>query len=239
MLAGDVESNLGPMSKAQEEQLSQALELLHTLNTNVSTLMSNHASTDNALLHLSNKVTAVESSLSLLKDAQTALVESLRLDLAEVKSTAMNTAVRITSLSYRVNDLEDRLCPSNAVFYGIPDSVSESWAESEAKVIDICSNQLNIECSTSDFERAHRIGKFNNLRSRPVIVKFCNFKLKDKVVSAGHKLKGTAIKVSNDFSATTRLTRRQLIEYGKSQKLPFKLRYDKLYTDSKSFYFDP
>ena len=49
----------------------------------------------------------------------------------------------------------------------------------------ICKKKLNIE----DLDRTHRIGKVNNGKSRPIIVKFARYNVRKKIFHNKRKLK--------------------------------------------------
>lgn len=233
------------MTKSQEEQLGRALDILTKLDGNVTTLMSevkalqaNQQSTESAISVLSNKLSLVENEISSIREAQSGLLEKLQSELEEVRQQNSATAANVSSITTRLNDLEDRSRRDNVVFYGITDSANETWTESESKVVDLCANKLGIQCTSADFDRVHRIGKFSVDKPRPIIAKFCSFKLKESVISSGHQLKGSGLSVANDFSSATRLARRRLIEFAKGQNANFKLRHDKLFIGPKSYHFD-
>lgn len=84
----------------------------------------------------------------------------------------------------------------------------------------------------------HRLGGFIVNKCRPVIVKFTSFKTKESVFSSQQKLKSVGLSVSGDFSFATRHARRKLVEFGKSQGSPFKLRYNKLHVGGKCYSYD-
>lgn len=99
---------------------------------------------------------------------------------------------------------------------------------------------LGVEIPPSDVERAHRIGTLSASKPRPIIMKFCSFKNRDKVLSARAKLKESGISVSEDFSPATREARKKLSEFAKG--LPgspkYKLRYTKLYVNQQCYVYD-
>lgn len=57
-------------------------------------------------------------------------------------------------------------------------------------------------------------------------------------MSSAHKLKGSEFAVSEDFAPEIRLARRKLLDFGRSQEGPFKLRYDKLCIGERTFVYD-
>lgn len=67
----------------------------------------------------------------------------------------------IVSELYKVNsrydDAENRLRRSNLLFFGIWDSQTETWTQSEEKLIRLCSQSLGVEISPGNLERSHRL----------------------------------------------------------------------------------
>lgn len=90
-------------------------------------------------------------------------------------------------------------------------------------------------------ERAHRLGSYSPDKCRPIIAKFSNYKVKEKVLSARKLLKDKDITICDDYSPATRHIRSKLISFAK--QLPgkplFHLRYNKLVVNKKQYTYDP
>lgn len=138
----------------------------------------------------------------------------------------------------KLDDFEDRARRSNLVLFGLKDRERETWAESEACVLQFCSKELEISLDAMDIERAHRLGKYNANKNRPVIIKFAHFKVRENVLSSGRKLKGSNYRISEDYSPNTLKARKLLGEFGRAQQQPYKLRHDKLIIGNKTFIYD-
>ncbi|XP_077501507.1 uncharacterized protein LOC144112581 [Amblyomma americanum] len=151
-------------------------------------------------------------------------------------SSVISDQLRI--IESRCNDAENRLRRCNLLFFGLSDDISETWPSAETKVIDLCKKELDITVDSSQIERAHRIGKYDPEKCRPVMVKFTLFKDKQQIIGNGIKLKGTNYAVREDFSFQTRLARRKLIEFAKPQKVPYKLNVDKLRINDSVYVYD-
>lgn len=136
------------------------------------------------------------------------------------------------------DDLENRSRRNNLIFYGINEDANETWAISEAKVAKTCDNLLGLKLEDTHIERAHRLGRFNAGRCRPIIVNFSSFKTKQGILSQGLRFKDSGISIREDFSESVRQDRRKLLEYAKAQNVPFQLRFNKLLMGQKSYYFD-
>lgn len=71
------------------------------------------------------------------------------------------------------------------LFYGINDEPNETWSRSELKVIEFCQKNLEVTVAGNDIKRAHRLGRSNSEKPRPIIVNFLSFKVKQHVLSQG------------------------------------------------------
>lgn len=95
-----------------------------------------------------------------------------------------NMTRRIVELESRFDDAENRSRRDNLIFYGISDTSStETFAESEQLVIELCRDKLQINVNTREIERAHRLGRFSQHGCRPIIVKFSSHKTKSMILS--------------------------------------------------------
>lgn len=137
-----------------------------------------------------------------------------------------------------MDDSEDRQRRCNLVFYGFEDARDETWAQSEKRVMGLCLANREISVQPRDIERAHRIGRFQPSKNRPIIVRFCHFKDRELVLSNAKKLKDTNYSISEDVSPNTRKARKHLIEFGKASRKAYKLRYNKLTIDGTIYVFD-
>lgn len=127
---------------------------------------------------------------------------------------------------------------SNLLFFGIPDVSLESWADSEKKVIDLCSQHLKLSVAPSQIERAHRLGKYQSDKCRPVIVKLAFFKDKQRIMEKGKLFKDTDFAVREDFSRQTRTARNKLRAFAKEKNVSFKLNVDRLRIDDITYVYD-
>lgn len=150
-----------------------------------------------------------------------------------------NVLQGLQSLQSRLDEQDDRSRRNNLLFHAIPDC-KETWNESEARIREVLTGVIDL-LSANDIERAHRLGAFRPGRHRPIIVKFANFKTKDKILCARKKLKEKDISVNEDFSPATRHARNQLAAFAKSQpnEAPFQLWHNKLIMNKKQYFFDP
>lgn len=142
-------------------------------------------------------------------------------------------------LRTRLDDAEDRSRRDNLVFFGMADTISETWAQTEQTILNIFRQSLNLQVPDEAIVRAHRIGTFCQSKCRPVIVKFASYKLKDNVLLSRAPLKAKRITVSEDYSIGTRTARKRLIDFAKEKGGTFKLRHNRIHINNKCYAFDP
>ncbi|KAH9373502.1 hypothetical protein HPB48_003454 [Haemaphysalis longicornis] len=235
MLSGDIESNPGPMSKAEADAFSAALETMRKLEESNETLMAElkcikerQAAYVNEISALKAKFVTLESKITSQSASDTNTADRAILDLSD----------QMTTIESRCNDAENRQRRSNLLFFGIADDSEEDWAKSEEKVINFCSQKLGLQKTGAQFDRVHRLGRYKEGSNRPVIAKFTFFKDKQEVLSSARKLKGTTFSISEDFSLATRQKRKKLYDFAKTQNVKFYLAVDSLRIDKKTCVID-
>lgn len=146
----------------------------------------------------------------------------------------------IQLLQNKIDDLENRSRQHNLVFYGIPDtSVRESWSQSESLVKEVCSTKLQVNPET--IEKAHRLGKFREGKTRPVIARFGSLKEKHLILGKAKNLKDTGIGMSEDFSEPVRKKRRILWQFARENRsgdARVQLKHDTLHMDGIRYTYD-
>lgn len=236
------------MSAEQLAQFTQMFHLLNELNsrsqrfetsqaelkTSIEEIKQSQKTIDAKITSIGERLTSVENK-SLTLECE---IDALRRENSDQKK--VNAA-----LHTRLNEMEDQSRRNNLLFYGIPDDASETWSQAEEKIKNALSSCFDkgsagptANALSLDIERAHRLGKFFANQCRPVIVKFSSFKTKDQVMQLRARLKLNRISVSEDFCRATRLARKNLIEFGKTQNSTFKLSYNKLFVNDKCYIYD-
>ncbi|XP_037554789.1 uncharacterized protein LOC119431375 [Dermacentor silvarum] len=239
LLAGDVEENPGPLSEKQERELMEAIRSLPKILAGqdkiikqLETLRTEHKQIEDKIGNLTSKVAKLAEDLSVLSALE---------DRAEVQAQNNQLSKAMRNVLINQDELENRSRRNNLLFFGIDDeNEKETWDESERKVISVCSDKLGITVQQSTIERAHRMGKHNNDKPRPIIVKFGLFKDKQRLLSAASKLKGSRISLSEDYSQQVRRCRSKLIAYARDQNsgARYKLKYNKMTYEGKTYIYD-
>ncbi|XP_075543269.1 uncharacterized protein LOC142577695 [Dermacentor variabilis] len=215
----DIMAALEEINSGQASLLSEMKSIRNKLSQN-----------DKIFDDFKRRLTKIEGDVS--------AITALKTEVNCIKTVVDTNTKAISDISSRLNDSEDRARRSNLVFFGVSDTERETWQESEKKIVELCASNLNIKLDPFDIERAHRIGRYSSNRNRPIIIKLAHFKVKQHILSNAKQLRGSSYSISEDYSANTRHARKQLIEFGKSQQKPFKLRYDKLIVDNRSYKYD-
>jgi len=126
------------------------------------------------------------------------------------------------------------------IFEGVQESNRETWEFSEAKLLGILKENMNLE--NISFERVHRLGNTgsNRRKPRPIIAKFSSFKERQLVWNNRTKLKGSNVWVSEDYPQVVHNNRKTLIPILKAAKQSSEiqsasLKQDKLFINGKQF----
>lgn len=128
--------------------------------------------------HLEKSVQSLKRDSKFLKDQNSILTKQV----TDLQSTVSQLESRAQEAEIRNERLEAQSRRDNLRFYGFEDKQGETWEESENKVRSYIANDLNIEESSIQIERAHRIP--SKTSPRPLIVKFSFYKDRDRVLKA-------------------------------------------------------
>ena len=87
-------------------------------------------------------------------------------------------------------------------------------------------------------ERAHHVGKYSRDKTRPIVVKFLNYKHKNAILMNKVKLKGRKYRIQEQFSKKITNERKSfqlLIEDAMADKKRFYVKYNKLIIDDNTY----
>jgi hypothetical protein len=93
---------------------------------------------------------------------------------------------------------------NNIRIYGLPEDPREN---TDGMVVSLFKDKLNITIDASDIDRSHRVGRqltgdsLRGGRSRPVLVKFSRYRIREKIYANKKLLKNTGIVIREDLTA--------------------------------------
>ena len=100
-----------------------------------------------------------------------------------------------------INQLEQYQRTNNVRIFGLADyDARETQHQTEAKVISLLRNKMNITIDPCDIEACHRLGVFSRDADRPVIVRFVSRKTKIAAITNRRKLKGQREVITEDLT---------------------------------------
>ncbi|KAH8036891.1 hypothetical protein HPB51_006330 [Rhipicephalus microplus] len=230
---------------ANSEQMNTMLQILKDINERTIALTKGQADLQTDIREIKSGQQAIETKLVDIfgrlecLESKSEVIEQMSGDLAAVSDAAERLMSQQDVLQSRLDDLEDRSRRSNLLVHGIPNS-RESWQDTEEKTLAALSSATGKAITGNDVDRVHHIGTFSSSKTRPVIIKFRSFKMKEAILSDRAVLKTKDIAVSEDYSVATRQARKKLVEFGKGQahSPQFQLRYNKLIIDDWCFMYD-
>ena len=168
---------------------------------------------NNTIIKLQIDAEELKKSCSFLTDETTSLkgyIKTNELSIDGVKK-------KHDQLIDKTCDLEDRSRRNNVVFYNIPESDDAQSEDCENIIVNVLKRQGFFRPDYAiEIDRAHRLGKREEDKTRPIIVRFTFYKDKEEVLKKGILFKGCNISASQDFSKITLGIHKQLRIHGKN-----------------------
>lgn len=158
-----------------------------------------------------------EITESLMKKLVSAVTDAVTSVLSSHLEDMQN---KIRSQEVIIDDLEQYTRRNNLRFYGIPEKESENTDDTIRKIVG---EKLGVKIDSEDICRSHRLGpkkknsttRDDQLRPRPIIVKFVRYNTRRLIFANKRKLKGTKITIREDLTNKKRLALQSAIKkYG-------------------------
>ncbi|XP_077492653.1 uncharacterized protein LOC144103827 [Amblyomma americanum] len=187
-LSGDVEENPGPDTM---EMIQQVIASQTEILSKLSEIQENQTSSEARILDMQSRLSAIEQKLQTFDESRDRL--------SKLETFAERCEIEMTTVSRKLDELENRSRRNNLIVRGVKEEESESEEDLLQKVNnDIFDKILKQRVDT--IERIHRLGKREPGRDRPIIIKLTDFRDKMKIMSNCFNLKGTQFSVNEDFS---------------------------------------
>ncbi|KAK7114027.1 hypothetical protein V1264_000155 [Littorina saxatilis] len=171
------------------------------------------------------------------EEAQDLLVDHLQTlraqyDMLELEQELLKKAVR--RLEKKTDWQENHTRRRNLLFFGLSRTATETHEDCARRVRTVMEKNMGVR-TTVELERVQR------LSSAVVLVRFVTVRDKMLVLSHAGNLRGTQVRVKEDFSQKVRDVRKGLAELRdsyRSEGKPAVMKFDKLYTEFDVFTYD-
>ena len=231
-------SGVGTLSQSQSQDLNFNLHLVLKNISDIQRQIAQIVTKLDKLDGIEKKFEELEKSINYLSSEY----DDFKKEIKEQNSAIDKCREDLDHDLYKIKELENRVIMAesrsmrdNLIFSNIPEEgINE---DPEKKVRELISKTLLIKDDVP-FERAHRMGRFTQDRTRPIVVKFSRFKDKMNVLRNAFKLKGSKVGINEQFPAEINERRKLLLPILKQEKSkgnPARLVIDAVITLSAKF----
>ncbi|XP_041346837.1 uncharacterized protein LOC121366455, partial [Gigantopelta aegis] len=161
-------------------------------------------------------------------------IQAIDTELARFQKTLDGVMKDKDRLTEEIVDLQSRSMRDNLLFFNIKEGENENCYELIEK---FCADKLELS-DTLLMDRAHRIGKINPGRDRPIMVKFSSFRQREQVRKSSFKLKNTKFGIGEQFPKAVQQTKTLLMpafKKAREENRRTALVKDKVYIDGELY----
>ena len=101
------------------------------------------------------------------------IIESLNKAIVHLQERVSSLESQLSHVANMENDNEQYSRRSNIRISGFDEEQGENYVE---KITTFCNKKFNVDISDKNIDRAHRVGKLREGRSRAIIVRFNSYK---------------------------------------------------------------
>lgn len=174
------------------------------------------------------------NSMGEIKKSQT----SLKGDVEETVKEIRELKLANKQLDGQITDMQARRMRDNLLFFGLAEYRGSGNENCVNLINEFREAELNIVGIKDNIERAHRIGRFQYNKTRPIVVKFSNFRVRESVRTSGYKLKNKQYNIREQFPKEIVEKRKALmpiLRKALEENRRAVLKYDKLFIDGKLY----
>ena len=118
--------------------------------------------------------------------------------IAALQSELMNSNIKVEDPEKKIERQEQYSRRNCIIIHGLKEEKNESTND---KVVKLFREELNEDALLADLDRTHRIKKKDSSsKPRPVIVKFAQYNIREKVFKSKKKLKGKNISITETLT---------------------------------------
>ena len=190
-------------------------DCLNNLELKVNEIYELSSSTKDAQIKGAKQLEDVSESIKFINEK----FEEYEADLKQKEKEIAELKEDLTSLKEkffqveRTLDHQEQYSRRNCLLvHGVEEKNNE---DTDQEIINIVKNDLGEEITIHDIDRTHRLGKrkLDNNVSRPIIVKFTRYNVRNRIFKTKKKLKGKTV------SITESLTKRRVVELKKAREM--------------------
>jgi hypothetical protein len=239
MPSSDVLSAILDRLNAVDKKLSQLDQIQQT----VSSIVSRIDKMEIRITNFESRIKDVEKSC----DFSGSAIENLTKKMTEYDSILKSTNnlqsrecsvnVKDSKLQAEITDLKCRRMRENLLFFQIPEKKDE---QCDKKMLEFIETKLHVQNAKSEVKlhRAHRVGRYQPNKVRPIVAKFAYYPDRERVRKESKQLKGTPFGISEQYPKEVMDVRRRLIPIMKKARAEGKeafLKIDKLYINKQLY----
>lgn len=165
-------------------------------------------------------------------------MDVLMMELKQIKDENKRLSKKVEEQEDRIGRLERAVRSKNIVIKGIADEERENENLTKEKIDRVIQKiGVNVEIER-DIDEIGRIGKFEEGKKRPILVKLLKESTKSKILKNAKQLKGTTIWIEEDFPKNIQEERRTLIprlKEARNRGHRAVLKYNKLIVDGEIY----
>lgn len=181
---------------------------------------------------MSTDISTIKVDISDLKKEM-----NTRFEKVEVRTDKLEKSVE--DLDSQVLDLKMKLLEDNLIFKGIQEAANETDDDTETKVRNFITEDLNLKGESMEFKKIYRQGK--KVGTRAILVKFASSKDRQAVFDTARQITDLKSRIKRDLPKEVREARRALAPlYEDAQRQNFspKIVCNKMFVNGKTFRVD-
>ncbi|RUM93123.1 MAG: hypothetical protein DSZ28_08865 [Thiothrix sp.] len=199
MLGGDIELNPGPV---EWEEINEALKKLNEslFERMTAELTKQIGQVREEMINMTSEMKDIKQEMLSINNklqAHEGLIE-------HISDTTHELSRRMEELEQHVEEQETRSRRDNVILHGVPEETHETPEKSEEKFIETVNAVLAVPLQKADIVRAHRIGKQQEGRDRPLIARLAKSSHKHAVLQKRQELRQKHVGVSGDLTVQQR-----------------------------------
>lgn len=244
--------NQSSMNTVTSDQFFTLIQRLDSIDSRLVQLDSIKSAVDKITVRLDNvdqKVIALDKQFTELErsrqfdssNMEQIMKKQTEIDsmLVKMKALEQQQTDQERTIKSDITDLKCRNMRDNLLFFGIPEVKGEKDTDCTDKVLDLIETQLEIQNAKAEIKlhRAHRIGRFIQTKTRPIVAKFAYYPDREKVRLNANKLE-RPYGISQQFPAEVMATRRSLVPVmleARKQGREAYIKVDKLYIQGQLY----